>query len=61
MKLPASIAGRDSIPRRQLAQALLEMRADVLEQLANAPEEKAIRVLQGRAQVLKDLATQLGV
>lgn len=61
MKLPTSVTSRDQIPRRALVQALAEMRVEVMERLAVAPADKDVRILQGQAQVLASLVSQLSV
>lgn len=61
MKLPILLTSRDALPKRQLVQALIELRAEVLEKVAVAQQEKDVRILQGRAQMLADLISQLSV
>lgn len=50
-----------SLPRRELLQYLVESLADVQDQLIVAKDDNTVRILQGRAQVLKDLRKQLDV
>lgn len=61
MKLPILLTSRDALPKRQLVQALIELRAEVLEKVAVVQQEKDVRILQGRAQMLADLISQLSV
>lgn len=58
---PPRLRQGGSLPRRELLQYLVESLADVQDQLIVAKDDNTVRILQGRAQILKDLRKQLDV
>ena len=58
--LPPALT-KPSVPRRDLVQYLREAEDEVREQLVTATDATMLRMLQGRAQILRDLIAKLGV